>query len=106
MLGNDLWVWGASSSAERYATTTPAQEDEVYVRELPLDNEIDAYKDARFYNCILHESREDFVYFGHEKRWASAVQTYLELANGDKREREIAQHIKQRILPQPQPTES
>lgn len=98
MLGNGLWVWGAGSSAERYATTTPSQEHEVYVRELPLNNGIDAYKDERFYNCILHESREDFVYFGHDKHWASEIQTYLELVNGDKREREIAHHIKQRIL--------
>jgi len=99
LLGGALWVWGGEPSAERYATTTPVQEDEAYTRELPLDEAlIEKYKDKRFYNCVLHESRDDFVYFGHDGHWASDVQTYLDLTQGDKREREIAQDLQERIL--------
>lgn len=99
LLSGVLWVWSGETSAERYVTTTPSQEDDAYTRELPLDDDrIDTYRDQRFYNCILHESREDFLYFGHDGHWASEVQTYLDLMQGDKREREIALDLKNRIL--------
>ena len=99
LLGGALWVWGGETSAERYATTTPTQEDEAYTRELPIDEaSIEKYRDKRFYNCVLHESRDHFVYFGHDGHWASDVQTYLDLTQGDKREREIAQDLQERIL--------
>lgn len=99
LLGDTRWVWSGATSAERYATTTPAQENEAYTRTLPLDSSrFDAYRDKRFYNCMLHESKEDFVYFGHNGHWASEVQTYLDLMQGDKREREIAQDLEARIL--------
>ena len=99
LLGGALWVWGGKTSAERYATTTPSQEDQAYTRELPLaEKRIERYRDKRFYNCILHESREDYLYFGHDGHWASDVQTYLDLMRGDKREREIAQDLEERIL--------
>jgi len=99
LLGGALWVWGGETSAERYATTTPSQEDRAYTRELPLDEGwIQKYRDDRFYNCILHESRENFLYFGHDGHWASDVQTYLDLTQGDKREREIAMDLESRIL--------
>lgn len=99
LLGGALWVWDGKTSAERYATTTPSQEDEAYTRELPVDQErLESFRDERFYNCVLHKSREDILYFGHDGHWASAVQTYLDLMQGDKREREIATDIENRIL--------
>jgi hypothetical protein len=92
-------VWGGQTTAVRYATTTPSQEDVAYTRELPLDAErLTQYRDERFFNCIVHASRDDFVYFDHDGHWASDVQTYLDLMQGDKREREIARDIKTQIL--------
>jgi len=99
LLGGALWVWGGETSAERYATTTPAQEDVAYTRELPVENnQLSEFQNKRFYNCILRESREDFVYFGHAGHWAADIQTYLDLMQGDKREREVALQIEKRIL--------
>ena len=99
LLGGALWVWDGKTSAERYATTTPSQENEAYTRELPVDQErLESFRDERFYNCVLHESREDVLYFGHDGHWASDVQTYLDLMQGDKREGEIATDIENRIL--------
>ncbi len=99
LLGGARWIWGGETSAARYATTTPSQEAVAYTRDLPRnDNRIEKYRDKRFYNCQLHESRADFIYFGHDGHWASDVQTYLDLMRGDKREREIAQDLEERIL--------
>jgi hypothetical protein len=99
LLGGVLWVWGGETSAVRYAATTPSQEDVAYTRELPLsDDRLDRFRDERFYNCTLIESRDDFVYFGHDGHWASEIQTYLDLMQGDKREREIARDVEDRIL--------
>ena len=99
LLGGALWIWDGKTSAERYATTTPSQEDEAYTRELPVDQErLETLRDERFYNCVLHESREDVLYFGHDEHWASDIQTHLELMQGDKREREIATDLENRLL--------
>ncbi len=99
LLDGALWVWDGKTSAERYATTTPSQEDTAYTRELPLDQEqLATFRDERFYNCVLHESPDDILYFGHDGHWASDVQTYLDLMQGDKREQEIAIDIEDRIL--------
>jgi hypothetical protein len=62
------------------------------------EDRIEKDRDNRFYNCMLHESRDDFVYIGHDGHWASDVQTYLDLTQGDKREREIAQDPQEEIL--------
>jgi len=99
LLGRALWVWGGETSAVQYATTTPSQEDAAYTRDLPRsDDRLDQYRDERFYNCTLIESRDDVVYFAHDGHWASDVQTYLDLMRGDKREREIARDVEGRIL--------
>lgn len=99
LLGGAPWVWSGETSAERYATTTPSQEDQAFARELPADEtRLDPYRDDRFYNCILRASRDDFIYFDPNGPWASPIQTYLDLTQGDKREREIARDIKNQIL--------
>lgn len=99
LLGGSLWVWDGQTSAERYATTTPSQQGVAFTREVPADtSRFDEYRDRRFYNCALHESRDDFVYFGHDEHWASDVQTYLDLMQGDKRERDIALDLEDQIL--------
>jgi len=55
-----------------------------------------------FANAEFRETRGPLVYFDTRDSdgvtWASPVQTYLELANGEKREREIAEHVRRRVL--------
>ncbi len=58
---------------------------------------------GRFANLELLETGEEFVYFDErtEERgfpWASPVQTYLELMQGDKRDQETADQVKRAIL--------
>jgi hypothetical protein len=56
----------------------------------------------RFANLRLLETREEFVYFDRrEGLVASPVQTYLELATGEKREKETADQVRRFILSQP-----
>lgn len=99
LLGNTIWVWSGETSAERYAATTPSQEDEAFTRKIPSGHErLKEHENERFYNCILRETQEDFVYFGHDNHWASEIQTYLSLSQGDKREREISFDIEDKIL--------
>jgi hypothetical protein len=58
--------------------------------------ETDRFADIRFL-----ETRDDFVYFDRrEGLVASPVQTYLELATGEKRERETAEQVRRLILSQ------
>jgi hypothetical protein len=53
----------------------------------------------RFANVTLLETRDDFVYFDRRPGLvASPVQTYLELAGGDKREQETADQVRRVIL--------
>lgn len=54
---------------------------------------------TRFANLELIETEDDFVYFDTRDRLvASPIQTYLELAQGDKRERETADQVRRLIL--------
>jgi hypothetical protein len=53
----------------------------------------------RFPNVEILETDEDFVYFDRRDNLAaSPVQTYLELMQGDKRERETAEQLRKAIL--------
>jgi hypothetical protein len=53
----------------------------------------------RFPNLRLVETDDDPVYFDSRPKFvASPVQTYLELAAGDKRDRETAEQVRQRVL--------
>lgn len=53
----------------------------------------------RFANVTLLETQDNFVYFDRRPgAIASPIQTYLELAAGDKRERETADQLRQVIL--------
>ncbi len=55
----------------------------------------------RFPNLKLLETRDEFAYFGgdpDETFRASPIQTYLELAAGDKRDRETAEQVRRVIL--------
>lgn len=56
----------------------------------------------RFANVRLEESQDDTVYFDIRNEdglpWASPIQSFLELSAGDKRDRETAEQIAERIL--------
>jgi hypothetical protein len=53
----------------------------------------------RFANVKLLETQDEFVYFDRRsKLLASPVQTYLELATGEKREKETAEQVRRFIL--------
>lgn len=56
----------------------------------------------RFWNLELLETDDKVVFFDlREERgcpWASPIQAYLELSRGDKRDKEAAEQIRQRIL--------
>jgi hypothetical protein len=59
----------------------------------------DLKETSRFPNIELLETDEDFVYFDvRDKLAASPVQTYLELMQGDKREQETAEQLRETIL--------
>ena len=59
----------------------------------------DLEETSRFANIELLETDENFVYFdARDDLVASPVQTYLELMQGDKRERETAEQLRKTIL--------
>lgn len=94
----DSWVFSGDSSVNQYAVTTETTNFKVYTKNIEkLDSEID----DRFSNLILQETESPYVYFDVQKNsanWSSDLQCYLELMQGDKREKEIAESIKQNIL--------
>jgi hypothetical protein len=59
----------------------------------------DVRETDRFANIDLLETSDDLVYFDRRPNLAaSPIQTYLELMNGDKRERETAEQVRRAIL--------
>jgi hypothetical protein len=59
----------------------------------------DLEETSRFPNIEFLETEEDFVYFDtRDKLTASPLQTYLELMQGDKREKETAEQLRETIL--------
>ncbi|MFH1263164.1 MAG: hypothetical protein V1495_06955 [Pseudomonadota bacterium] len=99
-----IYAFTGESSVQMYATTTEPQVYSMYVADIPYllrRSDIRKYEDARFPNLILKETRDAFVYFRDERSdsaWASAVQTYLELSQLGKREKEIAEDVRKGIL--------
>lgn len=93
------------SSTNRYAIM--AREDMIVINCSPFERLFQRLKPsltaaARFPNLQLFETDDDLAYFDVRRegvvRWASPVQTYLELMTGDKRERETAEQVKGVIL--------
>ena len=61
---------------------------------------------GRFANVRFLETKEEFVYFDRRPGLvASPVQTYLELATGEKREKETAEQVRRFLLSEPPATE-
>lgn len=92
---------GASSS-ERYATMAREPIDRYYCTNLSslLEQLGDSVRETqRFPNLQLFETDDATVYFDRRAPLdASPVQTYLELAQGDKRERETAEQLREQLL--------
>lgn len=109
----NIWMLSGESSASYYASTTPPAVFRAYsfqsgslpqyeVTRFFSDDRAELEND-RFYNVVLEGRTEPFIFFDRQTArnkvcWASRLQTYLELSNLDKREREIAESIREGIL--------
>jgi hypothetical protein len=95
-------VLTGASSVEAYAVMAREPIQSFYCSDLDgaiksLGNDI--RETDHFANVSLLETRDDFVYFDRRPSLvASPIQSYLELINGDKRERETAEQVRRVIL--------
>ena len=94
------WIWSGESCAEFYAATTPIKSFTVFVRAKNNQGLPDLDLSIRFYNYIIYflQPVEEYVFFDSRDYKASKIQTYLELSQLDKREKEIARDIEKDIL--------
>lgn len=96
------WVWTGETSASRYATTTPPTSWVAYTASGAEMEKLTEFEDRRFYNCVLKTCDDPFVYFDSREddqgNWASPVETYLALSQLDKRERELALSIREKVV--------
>lgn len=90
---------------DRVYTLYPGSERTLSVYTMNLKRtleDLEFEETRRFPDLELLESREETVYFDRRERdgflWTSPVQTYLELATGGKREREIAAQLRGDLL--------
>lgn len=94
-----------AAGGERAWTVFPGSEQvlSVYVEELDdLTEPLDLTETRRFPDLELLETGDELVFFDRrcqdELIWTSPLQTYLELATGDKREREIASGMREDLV--------
>lgn len=95
---DDLWMWTGESSAERYSAAAMTRSRSFFTRDRAMARKLAEFEDERFYNCIAMQTDDGFVYFDRDEQWASDVETCLALSQLDKRARETADQIAQRIL--------
>ena len=98
ILGNNKWIWTGESSAVKYASTTPSNKFYIYSLSNYYDEMIESYVDNKFYNYEVNYIKDKYVFFDSSDNYASRLQTYIELSNLDKREKEIAEDIKRSLL--------
>jgi hypothetical protein len=97
-------VLTGASSVEAYAVMAREPVQSFYCTDLDkvttlLRGEI--RETERFANVVFQETRDDFVYFDSRPGLvASPIQAYLELVNGEKRERDTADQVRRVILGQ------
>ena len=93
------WVISGESSARRYAVMADVSVLKLYITN---DASLLKYQDDRFCNVLAQKTDAAFPYFDAREdnglRWASPVQCWLELSRLDKREREIADGVREVIL--------
>lgn len=94
-----IWVWSGSSSAQRYTATTPQKVMTAYATPYAGSmSELRKFEDDRFYNCVVKQTNDEFVFFDRRDSWASPVESYLALSQLDKRDREIARGIRDDVI--------
>ncbi|MBX3728977.1 MAG: hypothetical protein KF858_07310 [Candidatus Sumerlaeia bacterium] len=91
------------SSVNRFAVMQRSELMSVYCPEPDaLAARLNARETDRFPNLELLETEDERVYFDGEEdgefRWASALQVWLELMTGDKRDRETADQVREVLL--------
>lgn len=91
------------SSVSRYAVMQRGEMLSLYCPKIgPLQKILRATETDRFPNVELIETSNEPLYFDAQRTegvlWASPVQTYLELMAGDKRDRETAGQVKDKLL--------
>lgn len=98
-LGADDWIWSGDSAAILYAVTTPLNRLQAWTRG-PVESmrALEAYEDPRFFNTELSRTDDAFPFFARNGRWASRIESCLELSQGDKRAKEIGEDIAIQIL--------
>lgn len=93
------WTLTGESSANRYAIMADSSVFKLYI---PDFQPFVKFEDNRFYNILIQRTQDSFPYFDVQEerglRWASPVQSYLELSKLDKREQEVAATVRETIL--------
>ena len=100
------WAVTGESSVTRYAVFGQERAKEIAVASLPMALELfgdKAKRVANFADIYLFETDEEGFFFanevdGKDVRWASKLQTWLELQAGDARQQDAARDLRQQIL--------
>jgi len=94
------WIWSGESSAQFYSTTTSSISFSVFSKGRDNSSALEENVNMRFYNYTIFyvPSVDEYVFFDSGNYKASRIQTYLELSQLDKREKEIARDIEKDIL--------
>jgi len=95
------WIWSGESATEFFATTTPTNQFTIYCRSVQIPQDfIVKYVEPKFYNYtfLIMPASEEYLFFDSKENIASKIQTFLELSQLDKREKEIAKDIEKEIL--------
>lgn len=94
------WIWSGETSSDTYATTTAPQEFTAYTKGFYNSEEILKLADIRFYNCtlLILPKEQNYLLFDSDRKFASKVQTYIELMQLGKREKEVAFDLEKEIL--------
>ncbi|WP_372717071.1 hypothetical protein [Novipirellula sp.] len=107
---NLAWSLTGESSATRYCTIAQGGPLKVAVSNLKLAESLLSLTPESvpsFADIVLYETKDDEYFFANERdnegiRYASRIQTWLELNDGDARQRETAQDLYQAIINQSQ----
>ncbi|MCC6549622.1 MAG: replication/maintenance protein RepL [Ignavibacteriaceae bacterium] len=97
-LGINDWIWSGETSSDAYASTVQESRVTIYTKNNPVTTGLARLSDDRFYNSIVQYISDPLVFFGAADNLASAIQSYIELARSDKRNKEISEDIRRVIL--------
>ncbi len=102
------WAVTGESSVQRYTSFSQGGPVKVVVSDIDTAMELigeDGFPESikNFADVILYETDEPGFFFDRRSEgtgiyWAGAVQTYVELANGDGRQKEAAKDIKEMLM--------